>query len=242
MEDLMLKKEFRDTLRILLESSLLLLSIPVMLGISLVFGLEAPTLDVISAVSLLTAYAFACYSGVALFRAEKRDKGLEYMLSLPLSRFKIFLYKLLPRFIFLMALAGVLSLFSEFTFKITVVPLIFLQVGTMFLSLAFDSYFMGMIGVLLLGFFYSLSGRFMYYVMYELGGRTFELIHLVSPYTVAALILGIPLAISFFLAFKNLDMKAYKYSLKPYIYIVLPVLLLHLVVFFTFQEQVFRYF
>ena len=95
----MLKKEFRDTLRILLESSSLLLSVPLIILTTLIMGLKINVVQLIKMISIVTVFAFSGYSGLGMFLWEKRDKGFEYLLTLPISRLKLFIYKLVPRFV-----------------------------------------------------------------------------------------------------------------------------------------------
>ncbi len=236
----MFKKEFKDTMRVLLESSLLLLSIPVVMLVSLLFGLEAPTEELIISVALLTVFAFSGYSGLTLFRAEKRDKGFEYVLSLPISHCKLFLYKIAPRFILLLIILAIGMIFLNMSFIGVGLPLVGLQIGAAFLSLAVDSYYFGIIGLFLLGFFYSLFNQTLELAIFVFGRKGFTFLYSFSPIYISMLLLGIPLGISFFLALKKLDFKSYKQSLKPYLYIALPVLLLQAVIFLIFYEK-YRY-
>ncbi|MCG8668276.1 MAG: ABC transporter permease subunit, partial [Pseudomonadales bacterium] len=84
----MLKKEINDTLKTLLYSSLFLVLIPV----SMVA--KAP---ITRSLFVMYIVLLALYSGVTLFRTEKRDRAMEYMLSLPVSRWRILSFKVLPR-------------------------------------------------------------------------------------------------------------------------------------------------
>jgi hypothetical protein len=238
----MLKKEFRDTLRLLLESSVLLLAIPMTLVVTLIFQLDVPAKDLIQVISILTALLFAAYSGIALFRTERRDKGFEYLFSLPLSRLKIFLFKLIPRVVVLLVLSGILLLAFDLTLKGIILPLILLQLAGVFISLAFDSYFLSFCAMILLGFFFTVSSRFSYYGLYMLSGEDWRIIRYINPSVVALLLLGIPLSISFAKVLKNLDLKPYKYSIKPYLQFMMPVLLIHMLVFFMFYEKLQQYF
>lgn len=238
----MLKKEFRDTLRILLESSMLMLSIPFIMLISFIFGLDSPggdlstKSDLVRAVALLTAFAFAGYSGMAFFLSERRDKGFEYLLTLPISRWKIFLYKLAPRLLVLLLIFVLFALLGGATVKGILYPLLTVQIGMIFLSLAFSSYFAGFIAFVLLGFFYSLGIKFVWYALYVLDGNSYGLFGTVPVELIALLLPGIPLAISFFKVFLNYDLKPARFTLKPYYYIALPVILVEFIVIFVFYQ------
>jgi hypothetical protein len=237
-----LKKEFRDTLRILLESSLLLFAIPMILAVAYIFQLEAPAKDLIYVVSIMTVYVFAAYSGIAIFKSERKDKSLEYLLTLPLTKFKIYMYKWIPRLVTLLVLSLALIIVFKMTIKGILIPLFFLQLAGIFISLAFDSYLLSFCAMIILGFFYSISMRFAHYGVFLLSGENYRIYRYVDPGVVAALIIGIPLGISFAKAFNNMDLKPYKYSLKPYLQFTLPVLLLHIMVFFLFYPQWQRYY
>jgi hypothetical protein len=234
----MIKKEFRDTLKILLESSVLLLAIPITIGLSMLFDTYVPYADFIYITAVLTVLAFACYSGLAMFRSEQRDKGFEYLLTLPYSKLKIFIYKLLPRLVVLLVLGLLSVVFFEMTVANWVIPLILLQLGTVFLSLAFPSLFIGFIAVLVLLWFYALSRTFIIYIFYNVLRLSFDRFPVLPPYIIAAFLLLIPLGISFFLVFKNFDLKPYKYAIRPYFFIGLPFILLQAIVIFLYFEDI----
>ncbi|MGD2087640.1 MAG: hypothetical protein PVH61_15800 [Candidatus Aminicenantes bacterium] len=234
----MLKKEFRDTLRILVESSVMLLAVPLIILMSIIMGFKVNYVQLIKIISIITVFAFSGYSGLGMFLWEKRDKGFEYLLTLPISRLKLFIYKLLPRFVVLMAMLGTWALVFNMPVKNYIVVLIFIQLAAACLSLAFNSYFAALIGIILLGFFYSLSRRFIIFLFYRWQGISNDPITIISPYVLAALLLGIPLAISFLLAFRNFDLKPYKYVIRPYLFIALPLLLVQVVVIFFYYEKI----
>lgn len=234
----MIKKEIRDTLKILLESSVLLLAIPITIGMSMLFDTYVPYGDFIYIVGMLTVLAFACYSGLAMFRSERKDKGFEYLLTLPYSKLKIFIYKLLPRLVVLLVLALLSVVFFKMTVVYWVIPLILLQLGTVFLSLAFPSLFVGFIAVLVLLWFYALSRTFIIYIFYNVLRLPFDRFPILPPYIIAAFLLLIPLGISFFLVFKNFDLKPYKFTIRPYFFIGLPLILLQAIVIFLYFEDI----
>jgi hypothetical protein len=233
MEERMLKKEFRDTIRILLESSVLLLAIPFMMAISLLGEIYISYYELIYYVSVFTILAFACYSGLAMFRTERKDKGFEYLLTLPFSKRKIFLYKWLPRFLVLAVLALVSALVFKMTFSHWVIPMLLVQLGAVFLSLAFPSLFAGFAAVLVLGWFYALANVFVTFHFYTRWGVLVD--H--ESHLIAMLLLVIPLGVSFFLAFRNFDLKPFKVTVRSYFYVAVPVILLEAVfIFMNFEK------
>jgi len=238
MEETMLKKEFRDTLRILLESSSLLLAVPMIILTLFIMGLKVNVVQLTKMISIITVFAFSGYSGLGMFLWEKRDKGFEYLLTLPISRLKLFIYKLLPRFAALIAMLGTWTLVFNMPVKDYIVVLIFIQLAAACLSLAFNSYFAAIIGIILLGFFYSLSSRFITLLFHRWQEISIDPFTIISPYVLAALLLGIPLAISFLLALRNFDLKPYKYTVKPYLFIALPLLLIQAAVIFLYYKKI----
>lgn len=236
----MLKKEFRDTLRILLESSLMLLAVPLIILTLLIMGLKVNYVQLIKIISIITVFAFSGYSGLGMFLWEKRDKGFEYLLTLPISRLKLLFYKLLPRFVVLMLFLSTWSLIFARPINDYIVVLIFIQWAGACLSLAFNSYFAALIGIILLGFFYSLSSQFIIFLFIHWRGISIDPFNIIniSPYILAALLLGVPLVISFLLALRNFDLKPYKYVVKPYLFIALPLLLVQVVVIFLYYEKI----
>jgi hypothetical protein len=234
----MLKKEFRDTLRILVESSVMLLAVPLIILMSLIMGFTINYVQLIKITAIITVFAFSAYSGLGMFLWEKRDKGFEYLLTLPISRLKLFIFKLLPRFVVLMLFLVTWALVFNTSAKDYIVVLIFIQLSAACLSLAFNSYFAAVIGIILLGFFYGLSSRFITFLFIRWQRISIDLFAIISPYFLAALLLGIPLGISFLLAFRSFDLKPYKYVVKPYLFIALPLLLVQAVVIFWYYDKI----
>jgi ABC-type transport system involved in multi-copper enzyme maturation permease subunit len=110
-EENMLKKKFREII------------VPALLRLSilLIFPLLSFLLGVFQYIyiSRITYYSFISFTiglvtiwiastyGIDAFKYEHRDQALEYLLSFPLSRYKIVLYKLIPRVSILMVLIAV---------------------------------------------------------------------------------------------------------------------------------------
>jgi hypothetical protein len=242
----MFKKELRDTLRVLLESSLLLLSIPIVMGISLLIGSPVPFYQLAYGAFVITLFGFAVYSGLSFFQAERKDNGFEYLFTLPLSKLKIFLYKILPRILVLMALAALVSIFFSIGIKNLIFAVIIIQLGATFLSMAFSSLLPGFIGFLVLSGLYGFITMFItnvYYHIkeisfsYSLEQVFFDPFTVFSPYHLAAFGVLIPLGISFFLALGKLDLRPHKYIIRPYLFVALPVLLIETGVIFLLYDK-----
>jgi hypothetical protein len=82
------------------------------------------------------------------------------------------------------------------------------------------------------------SNRFISFLFYHWQRVSIDPFAVISPYILSALLLGIPLGISFLLAFRAFDLKPYKYTIKPYLFIALPLLLVQVVVIFLYYEKV----
>jgi hypothetical protein len=218
----------------------MLLAVPLIILMSLIMGFKVNYGQLIKVTAVITVFAFSGYSGLGMFLWEKRDKGFEYLLTLPMSRLKLFIYKLVPRLIVLMLLLGTWALVFNMPVNNYIVVLIFIQLAGACLSLAFNSYFAALIGIILLGFLYSLSSQFIIFLFIHWRGISIDPFNIISisPYVLAALLLGIPLVISFLLAFRNFDLKPYKYVVKPYLFIALPLLLIQVVVIFLYYEKI----
>lgn len=234
----MLKKEFRDTLQILLESSVLLLSVPLICLISLIMGFKVNYGQLVKIISITTVFAFAGYSGLGMFLWEMRDKGFEYLLTLPMSRVKLFIYKLLPRMVVLLLFLGIWGLVFNQPLKGYLVVLVFIQLIAVCLSLAFNSYLAALISIILLGFFYGLSSMSITALFLRLQTVSINPFEIISPYALAALLIVIPLGISFLLTFRNFDLKPYKYAVRPYLFIALPLIFVQAVVILLYYEKI----
>jgi hypothetical protein len=242
MEESMVKKEFRDTLQILLESSVLLLSVPLICLISLIMGFKVNYGQLVKLISITTVFAFAGYSGLGMFLWEMRDKGFEYLLTLPMSRVKLFIYKLLPRMVLLLLFLGIWGLVFNQPLKSYLLVLLFIQLIAVCLSLAFNSYLAALISIILLGFFYSLSSMFITALFLRWQSVSINPFEIISPYVLAALLIVIPLGISFLLTFRNFDLKPYKYAVRPYLFIALPLILMQAVLIFLYFEKVMEFY
>jgi ABC-type transport system involved in multi-copper enzyme maturation permease subunit len=94
----MLKKEFREIIVPALLRSSMLLIFPLfsLLGITRVMS-NRDYFTFFSGILGIAAIWIAATYGLDAFKSEHRDQALEYLLSFPFSRFKIVLYKLIPR-------------------------------------------------------------------------------------------------------------------------------------------------
>lgn len=232
----MLKKEILDTLKILGQSMLILVIIPMVILMDWhIFHSQWEISGILEPVFVAIVILFAAYSGVSIFQREKKDRAMEYLLSLPMSKWKILVSKIFPRLFFLLLLitaGGMLSISRNII--IDGMSLLVLFFMAMFISLAVDSVINAMLGVLLLNIILYYSSLVLSYVTME-----YNLLGIGLPVAwlsqlLPGLFLIIPLAAAFGLTLKNFDIKPLKWQAKPYLFIALPcisLLLLFLMVF-----------
>jgi ABC-type Na+ efflux pump permease subunit len=235
-EEKVLTKEIKDTLKTLGHCLFLLLFIPLAMLMNWhIFHSQWEISGVFAPVFVAIVLLFAAYSGVSIFQTEKKDRALEYLLSLPMPINKIMAFKILPRLTILLLLiivGGILSVFLTVIADAVSVIIVFLT--AVFISLAVDSLVNAMIGVLLVNIILYYTSIITSYltIEYRFLGSTepiFWLSHLLP-----GLLLLVPLAVAFGLTLKNFDMKPLKWQAKPYLVIALPfaaALLLFIMVF-----------
>ena len=238
----MLKKEFFDAFKKFMECMILLLGIP--LGVvfdKLIIHYGWKLSEIFNFVFLATIIAYPLAAGLTIFQSEKKDRAFEYMLSLPLLRFKIIMYKIAPRFFFLLLLIIASTFFSIFdNIWINGFNLIVIFFISSFLSISVNSFVIGVIGVSFLYSGYYQASRIIHLIFIgwdSVKFNDFSTLALLSELLTAALLL-IPMGTAFWMTFKNFDVKPLKWQLKSYFYIVVPTVL----VFYTFIILVFKKF
>jgi hypothetical protein len=219
----MLKKEFSDALRKLIECLILLLAVPLaVLWDKFVIHFGWSYRDVFNFVFQVTIVIYPIYSGMTIFQSEIKNKAFEYLFSLPVSRWKIVLHKIFWRAAFFLLLLGVSSFFSVFkNVWINGFNLIILFLISIFLSFTLSSVVIGPIGVGLVYLIIYLNSQIINYLLWRAEKVTFNLTSFLSSFISAALLL-IPLGMTFWLTFKNMDVKSLKLQLKYYKLIALP--------------------
>jgi ABC-type Na+ efflux pump permease subunit len=219
----MLRKEVHDALHRLAECLILLVAVPLgYIWDRAIVHYGWSFADIVPAVFTATIFLFAVYAGVSLFSSEKKDRALEYLLSLPVSRSKIIGAKIVPRLAILVGLWGGFSLLAvKDGYGILLVFLLFLFFVSASLSIAVDSPVIGVIGVLLLFASFDLSSSTLKFVAWKLG--LISSIHNVWFGWIAAgvLILG-PFAAAFLLVIRNLQAMPLRLQMRPYYRLALP--------------------
>jgi ABC-type transport system involved in multi-copper enzyme maturation permease subunit len=104
----MLKKEFREIIVPTLLRLSILLMFPLLGLLEVAQYISGPSyyMFISFTLGLVTIWIASTY-GIDAFRNEHKDQALEYLLSFPLSKFKIALYKLIPRISILLVLIAI---------------------------------------------------------------------------------------------------------------------------------------
>ncbi len=236
-EDMMLKKEFFDTLRALLESSVVLLAIPMMKGVAMLMGFSLPLRELANVIGVATIVAFAGYSGLTLFQGERKDNGFEYLLTLPYSRLRILVTKWLPRFLVLVSLAMLTAGIFNHPMKKWLIFLVIFQLGSLCISLAFETVFPGIIGTIVLGMLLMLGDMFFTNWYYYLKIKALPIPLDYPTYLLGGVLLLIPLAVTFAVVYWKYDLRPYKYVIRPYFYIALPLIAVQVFVYFVYMDR-----
>lgn len=195
--------------------------------------------DMFTGVYVAIVFAYAAYSGVTIFQAEKKDRAFEYVLSLPISKLEIFKNKILPRILSLTFLYLILVILTNN--KSTSIQeglfLYYIFFISLFLSFTIDSVIIGFLGISLLFGLYFFSAQSISYLAWKIhlipsiySGRVLTQI-------ISALLLLTPFGIAFWKIYKNLDAKPLKLQLRPYYAISLPSLLILLMLILKFYRD-----
>jgi ABC-type transport system involved in multi-copper enzyme maturation permease subunit len=232
-------KEFRDTLKILGQCMIILALIPILKLLNWefshfqwdIYGLWAPVITNLIII-------FAVYSGVAVFRAERKDRALEYLLTLPVSRWKVLWSKVAPRLAVLVLLVsmswwgGILD--SPVADGIS---LIILFLTGVFVSLAVDSMLSAVLGVLVLNIVIYYSSLILSYLIMKYGVMATKIPMLWTSQLLAVVLLLVPMGTAFWLTLKKYEAKPLKWQAKYYLSIALPPVLILLTFILAFLKK-----
>lgn len=232
-------KEFRDTLKVLVQSSLIFLVIPVMMMLDWhVFHTQWELSGIFQPVFLAFLIVFTAYSGVSIFQVEKKERALEYMFSLPLSKKVIMAGKILPRlavltpFILLAVLTGVLE--NPAADILTV--LIFFVSGVC-ISLAVESMVNAVVGVIFINiiiYYGTLITAYLFFRAQMFANEAFAVI--LAQFLATAAVL-VPLITAFVKTVRHFDLKPLKWQARSYLTIALPALAAVILYVLIFLKQ-----
>jgi ABC-type Na+ efflux pump permease subunit len=224
----MLRKELTESIKRFLEGFVIFVGIPIALLVDrtiIKFGWEFK--DIFLGLFIVTVFLYSTYSGITIMQAEKKDRALEYLLSMPISRSKIMLMKIFFRLIILLILIIILNFVMDSqSIQLVSIYLVVLFFASLSLSLVIDSILLGIIGASLILGIISVHFGIIFFFFSKLG-ITDPIPHLDSlSMLVSAFLLLVPFFISFWLTFKKLDVKPMKQQIQAYYYIAFPALVI----------------
>lgn len=224
----MLRKEITESIKRFLECSLIFIAIPVAFLLDRLIiksGLEFKDLFLVFFIAAV--FIYTVYSGLTLLQAEKKDRALEYLLSMPISRSKILVMKIFSRLLILLLLMFILNFVMDFqSFMGVATYLIVLFIASVSLSIAVDSILLGIIGASIMFEVFMISYKFVRFFFSKIGVEGSNDLLAVLSMFFAALLLLVPFFVSFWLTFKKLDLRPIKLQLQPYYYIAFPALVI----------------
>jgi len=225
----MLKKEFRDALKLLVVCLMVFIAFPVLKVAD--FKLGYPEWDFSGPFDFLyTIFAvlFSSFSALSLFVSEKSNRALEYLLSLPVSRFRILVTKVSPRMFLLAAvyLGGVASgaLDSPMSDGVSLLYLFFVALSV---GMAVNSTFLGFVGVIILQLILSCTSLVIQ-VVHMRKSPSEEPASAVVSLLLPAMFLGLPAVAAFWASLKRMDLKPREYQVTQYLWIAIPPVLIAL--------------
>lgn len=220
----MYKKEFLDTLRVFLQSLLVLLVIPIALALDwYLFHAQWQLAGIIQPVILGIILFFAAYGGVTIFAMERKDRALEYLLSLPVPKSRILFAKILPRLLFLLVLIACGSVLGVMTSPVMDgISVLIVFIVALSLSLSGESIFNALIGVVLVNVIFYYSSIITSYLT-----MTRSVSHSLTPvfwlsFGVPLVVVVVPLLTAFYKTLKKFDLKPLKWQTQAYIQMALP--------------------
>jgi hypothetical protein len=237
----MLKKEIFDSLKTLIQCLLLLIGVPlgfVMDKLIIHFGWKLS--EIFNFLFLISIVIYPIASGLYVFQSEKKDRAFEYLLSLPLSRLKIIIYKVLPRLSLLLLLITVSTFFSIFNnIWINGFNLIVLFFVSLFIAFATTSVVLGPVIVTLLFYAYYVTSQMIHMIFIGLKPEIFNAFSTTAFFfnLLTAVLLLVPIGSAFWITFKKFDIKPLKWQLKSYYFIVLPTILVFMSFIILFYKK-----
>lgn len=224
----MLRKELIESIKRFLECSVIFVGIPIAFVLDrliIKFGWEFK--DLFLGLFYVAVFFYSAYSGITIMQAEKKDRALEYLLSMPISRSKIMLMKIFSSLIILLLLIIILNFVMDSqSYQLVSIYLLVLFVASVSLSFVIDSIFLGIIGTFLILGIILLNSGILFFFFCKLGIKD-PIPHLDLLSTlISAFLLLVPFFISFWLTFKKLDVKPMKQQIRPYYYIAFPALVI----------------
>lgn len=235
----MLRKEIRDALKRFVESLVVLAVIPFMyLWDKLLMKIGLDYASLIDTGFVITLLFYAVYAGATVFQAERKDRAFEYLFSLPLTRRRVILAKILPRLGLFLVLGGAatLAVGRDLPAKIGVTVFV-LFFSSLFLSLGVSSIVINIFGVMLMYLIFFQGGHVFGYLLLKLGGNFASHLGWLVTQSISAAVLLVPFGLAFWLTFKKMDARPFKLQMKTYYAITLPTLFVLVLLIALFSKS-----
>jgi hypothetical protein len=254
----MLKKEFKEVFKQSLFFVVFVIGLPIFLSLlSLVFKWSLTYNELFFPVYQVGMFIFAVVTGLTLFSAEKRQGGMEYLLTLPLSRLRLLGVKVLPRVVALGVFSllfwllmhlyslssgkGVESLLILPTHYI-VYMVIWIFIISVSLSAFHDNIILLAFGILFIIGVHSLLIVNMQDIIWQVFGKYLDMnFFLFAVWSIIGFL--IPFALPFVLAFRKFDLHPAGRFNRQYLKVFVPLLIICLFIsaFFVYSGVAYGY-
>ena len=237
----MLKKEINDVLKQALFFVLIILLLPAFLALTKIYP-DRSYLDAFFPIFQFGLFFWAFFMGASLFSVERGQNGMEYLLSLPLSRYKLVGLKVLPRFTTVLIFYGVFLVFffgpGSNSPALSLICFSFIYFSLYFISLSFSASSENFLVLFVISFLFLFLFLGLEYSLFWLTVKTKGYVFFtlkiapfitgdLEPFTVSFLIItGLCLLIPFLAAFifsiKRFDIKPPRIHNKRFVTILAP--------------------
>ena len=248
----MLKKEFNEVSKQSLFFIALVIGIPVLgLILAMLFKWSLTYNEIFFPVYQVGIFIFAVVTGLTLFSAEKRQGGMEYLLTLPLSRMRLLGLKVLPRFVALCVLLLFYSLYMNIMTgggtgaeSIPILPtfyLAYIAFGVFIISVSISAFHDNIIllafGVLIIVIAHFLLLTHLQDAVWKLFG-VYPDVNLISFAVLSIIGLLVPFAAAFVLAFRKFDIHPAGRFNRKYLKVFVPLLVICLAISAIFAYSI----
>ena len=257
LEASMLKKEINDVLKQTLFFVLIILLLPAFLVLTKIYP-DPSYLNAFFPVFQFGLFFWAFFMGASLFSVERGQNGMEYLLSLPLSRYKLMGLKVSPRFINILIFYGIyLILYLGTGISCAGLSLIcfsFIYFSLYFISISFsaslENFLVHFIATFLFLFFILGLEYSLFWLTIKIKGYIYftqEITPFITgnlePFTITYIIItGICLLLPFLAAFtlsiKKFDIKPPRVHNRRFLKFFAPLFILGLLVSFFLAQQI----
>ncbi len=239
----MLRKEFNEVLKQSLYLVVLVLVMPVLAVILVLpFGWSLSYSQVFFMVYFSGLIIFALVTGITLFASERKQRGVEYLLTLPVSRLRLLAIKIFPRLAMLLVLSLLYVLckfiiggpYSKFPLFYLFYGVFMLFIISVSISASHDNFLLLAIGALLIFLAHSVLISLVFPRAIRALFPRFLSIDEGSVLVMGILGLLIPFLTSFIISFRTFDVHPFKRFNKKYLKVFTPLVVIGLLLSLVF--------